>query len=78
MAFRMQKRSRTLKKRALEDLITYKFALVYFLFADAFQVTDGTGAMRAACMNEQERDTHFHRVSGNGQMSSGQWRPSLT
>lgn len=47
-------------------------------FADAYQVTDGTGATRAECMNEQEKDMHFHRVSGSGQMSSGQWRLGLT
>lgn len=46
--------------------------------ADAYQVTDGTGAMRAEFMNEQEKDMLFHPVSGSGQMNNGQWRLSLT
>ena len=62
--------------RQPQDLIVNNILLA--TFADAYQVTDGTGATRAACMNEQGRDILFHRVSGSGQMISGQWRLSLT
>ena len=47
-------------------------------FADAYQVTDGTGVTRAECMNEREKDMLFHRVSGSGQVNNGQRRLSLT
>lgn len=62
--------------RQPQDLIVNNILLA--TFADAYQVTDGTGATRAECMNEQGRDILFHRVSGSGQMISGQWRLSLT